>query len=103
MLTGPNTTPMPSATMTVRSGGLFWPKPAAMVLFMVCSAVPAEWLLLKPCRMEMCVMLPVMHGSSVFSSASAITERSEMGLHDVPMLMSPFGFEIGMRSASSHS
>ena len=51
-----------------------------MVLFMLCSAVLVEWLLLKPCCVE---MLFVMFGSSVFSSVFAITERSEMGLYDV--------------------
>ena len=30
----------------------------------------------------------------VFSSVLAITERSEMGLYDVPMFMSLFGFGI---------
>ena len=29
-----------------------------------------------------------MYGSSVLSSVFAITERSEMGLYDVPMFMS---------------
>ena len=42
-------------------------------------------------------MLFVMYGSSVFSSVSAITE---MGLYDVPMFMSLFGFGIGMMCAS---
>ena len=65
-----------------------------MVLFMVCSAVHVEWLLLKPCYVEMCGILFVMYGSSVFSSVLAITERSEMGLYDVPMFMSLFGFGI---------
>ena len=51
-----------------------------MVLFMLCSAVLVEWLLLKPCCVEMCGMLFVMYGSSVFSGVFAITERSEMGL-----------------------
>ena len=41
-------------------------------------------------------MLFVMYGSSVFSSSFAITERSQMGLYDVPMFMSLFGFGIGM-------
>ena len=48
---------------------------------MLCSAVLVEWLLLKPCCVE---MLFVMYGSSVFTSVLAITERSEMGLYDVP-------------------
>ena len=41
-------------------------------------------------------MLFVMYGSSVFSNVFAITERSEMGLYDVSMFMSLFGFGIGM-------
>ena len=81
MLTVSNALLMSSATVIVRSGGLFWLKPVAMVLFMLCSAVLVEWLLLKPC----CV---VMYGSSVFSSVFAITERSEMALYDVTMFMS---------------
>ena len=71
-----------------------------MVLLMLCSAVLIEWLLMKLCCMEMCGMLFVMYGSSVFSSIFAITERSEMGLYDVPMFMSLFG--IGIMFASFH-
>ena len=56
---------MSSATVIVHSGGMFWLKPVAMVLFMLCSAVLVEWLLMKPCCVE---MLFVMYGSSVFSS-----------------------------------
>ena len=58
---------MSSATVIVRSGGLFWLKPVAMVLFMLCSAVLVEWLLLKPCCVEMCGMLFVMYGVVSFS------------------------------------
>ena len=87
---------MSSATVMVRSGGLFWLKPVAMVLFMLCSAVLVEWLFLKTCCVEMCGMLFVMYGSNVFSIVFSITERSEMGLYDVPMFMSLFGFGIGM-------
>ena len=47
-------------------------------------------------------MLFVMYGSSVFSSGFAFTERSEMGLYDVPMFMSLFGFGTGMMFASYH-
>ena len=81
---------MSSVTVIVRSGGLFWLNPVVMVLFMLCSTVIVEWLLLKPCCVEMCGMLFVMYRSSVFSSVFAITERSEMGLYDVPMFMSLF-------------
>ena len=52
---------MSSATAIVRSGGLIWLKPVAIVLFMWCSAVLVELLHLKPCCVEM-------YGSSVFSS-----------------------------------
>ena len=93
---------MSSATVIVRSGGLFWLKPVAMVLFMLCIAVLVEWLLLKPCCVEMCGMLFVMYGSSVFSSVVAIAERSDMGLYDVHMFMFLFGFGIGMMFASFH-
>ena len=102
MFTVSNALLMSSATVILRSGGLFWLKPVAMVLFMLCSAVLVEWLLLKPCCVEMCEMLFVMYGSSVFSRVFAITERSEMGLYDVPMFMSLFGFGIGMIFASFH-
>ena len=100
MLTVSNVLLMSNATVIVRTGGLFWLKPVAMVLFMLCSAELVEWFLLKPCCVEMCGMLFVMYGSSVFSSVFAITERSEMGLYDVPMFMSLFG--IGMMFVSFH-
>ena len=57
---------MSSAIVIMR--GLFWLKLIAMVLFMLCSAVILEWLILKPCCVDMCGMLFVMYGSSVFSS-----------------------------------
>ena len=99
MLTVSNALLMSSATVI----WLFLLKPVAIVLFiMLCSAVLIEWLLLKPCCMEMCGMVFVMFGSSVFSSVFAITERSEMGLYDVPMFMSLFGFGIGIMFASFH-
>ena len=102
MLTMSNDLFMSSVTVIVRYGGLFWLKPVAMVLFMLCSAVIVEWLLLKSRCIEMCGMLFVMYGSSVFSSVFTITEISEMGLYDVLMFMSLFGFGIGMLFASFH-
>ena len=78
MLTVSNAFLMCNATVIVHSGGLLWFKHVAMVLFMLCSAVLVEWFLLKPCCVEMCGILFVMYGSSVFSSVIAITERSEM-------------------------
>ena len=59
---------MPSSTAIVGSDGLFWLKPVAIGLFMLCSAVLVEWLLLKPCCVEMYGIFFVMYGSSVFSS-----------------------------------
>ena len=67
MLTVSNALLLSSATVIVRSGGLFWWKPVTMVLFMLCSAVLVDWLLLKPCWVEICGILFVMYGSSVFS------------------------------------
>ena len=57
MLTVSKALLMSSAAVSVRSGGLFWLKP---VVIMLCSYVLVEWLLLKPCCVEM-------YGSSVFS------------------------------------
>ena len=45
-------------------------------------------------------MSPVMYGSSVFPSVPANNERNDMGLHNVPMFMSPFGLGTGMMPAS---
>ena len=59
---------MSSATAIVHSGGLFWLNPVAMVLFMLCILCSA----VLCCRViaveaEMCGILIVMYGSSVFS------------------------------------
>ena len=78
MLTVSNALLMASATLVVRSGGLFLLKSVAIVLFMLCSAVLVERLLLRPCCVEMCGMLFVMYGGSVYSSVFAIAERSEL-------------------------
>ena len=64
---------MSNATEIVRSGGLFWLKPVAMV-FMLYSIVLVEWFLLNTCCVKMCGILFVMYGSSVFSSLFVITE-----------------------------
>ena len=94
MLTVSNALLLSSATVIVCSGGLFWLMPVAMVFAMLCSDVLVEWLFLKPCCVEMCGMLFVMYGSSVFSSVFAIAESRDMGLYDVPIFMSLFGFGI---------
>ena len=49
MLTVSNALLMSSATVIVRSGGLFWLKPVGMVLFMLCSAVLVEWRCVGSC------------------------------------------------------
>ena len=85
---------------SARGALVIWLKPVAMVLFMLCRAVLVEWLLLKPSGI--CGILFVMYGSSVFFSVFAITERSEMGLYDLPMLMSLFGIGIDMMCTSFH-
>ena len=78
---------MSSATVIVRSSGLFWLNPVAMVF--LCCVV-----LLRPCCMEMCGMLFVMYVRSVFYRDFAMIEINEMGLYDVPMFMSLFGMDI---------
>ena len=57
---------------------------------------------LKPCCVEMCGILFVIYGSSVFFSHFAITKRNEMGLYDVPMFMPLLGLGTGMIFASFH-
>ena len=65
MLIVSNALLLSSDTSIVLSGALFWLKHVAMVLFMLCSDVFVEWLILKLGCVE---MLFVMYGSSVFSS-----------------------------------
>ena len=56
----------------------------------------------ETCCVDMCGILFVMYGGSVFSSSFSITERSEMGLYDVPMFMPLLGFVIGMMFGNFH-
>ena len=82
---------MSSATVIVRYGGLFWLNPVAMVLFMLCSAVIVEWLLLKPCCM------------GVVSSPVFWLSLGEVRWDCMMCLCScRFGFGTGMRFASFH-
>ena len=60
---------MSSATAIVRYGGLFWLNTVAMVLFMLYSVVLVEWLLLKPCCVDMSGILFVMYGITVLVSS----------------------------------
>ena len=67
---------------------------------MLCSAVFVECLVLNPCCVVMFDMFCVMYGRITFSSVFEITDRMDIGLYDVPMLMSLLGFGIGMMLAS---
>ena len=70
---------------------------------MLCSAVFVECLFLNPCCVVMFGMFCVMYGRITFSSGFAITDRRDIGLYDVPMLMSLLGSGIGMMLASFHT
>ena len=48
-------------------------------------------------------MLCVMYERITFSKVFAITDRRDIGLYDVPMLMSLLGLGIGMMLASLHT
>ena len=67
-----------------------------MMLFMLCSAVVVDLCCLKPCWCFGSVMLFVMHGSRIFSSVLAIGERRAIGLYEVPIAVSLFGFGMGI-------
>ena len=73
-----------------------WLKPVATVLLMLCSAVFVESLVLNPSCVVMFGLLYVMYGRITYSSVFAITDRRDIGLYDVPMLMSLLGLGIGM-------
>ena len=48
-------------------------------------------------------MMSVINDKSVFSNVLANVDISEIGLYEVPMLLSLFGFRIGMMLASVHT
>ena len=60
MFTVSNALLMSNATAMVRVGGMGWPKPAATVPLMLCSAVLVECLVLNPCCVGMFGMSCVM-------------------------------------------
>ena len=78
--------------MIGRAGGAIWLNPFATVWFIVCSAVIVECCVLYPC----CVGVFDMYRIRLFSIVFAITERRDMGLYELPLSMSLFGF--GMRT-----
>ena len=92
-----------NATAIVRVGGIGWLKPVATVLLMLCSAVFVECLVLNPCCVVMFGMFCVMYGRITFASIFIITDSRDIGLYDVPMLMSLLGLEIRMMLASFHT
>ena len=91
-----------STTVIVRAGGAIWLNPFATVLFSVCSAVTVECCVLYPCCMGVFGMFPVMYGRRLFSSVFAITERTYIGLYEVPLSVSLLGFGIGTMLANFH-
>ena len=103
MFTVSNALLMSNATAMVHVGGMGWLKPVATVLLMLCSAVFVESLVLNPCCVVMFGMFCVMYGIITFSSVFAITDRRDIGLYDVPMLMSLLGLRIDMILASFHT
>ena len=48
-------------------------------------------------------ILSVMYGKNFFSSVLTSVNIKEIGLYEVPMLLSLFGFGIGMMLASLHT
>ena len=91
-----------STTVIVRAGGAIWLNPFATVLFSICSAVTVEWCVLYPCCMDVFGMSAVMYRRRLFTRVFAITERRDMGLYEVPLSVSLFGFGIGTMLANFH-
>ena len=87
-----------SATVIVRAWRTFWLNPFATVLFTVCSAVIVECCVLYPC----CLVCLRLYKEEGFSPVSAITERRDMGMHEVPLPVSLLGFGIGTMLANFH-
>ena len=101
MWTVSNALLMFSATVIVRSGGLFWLKLVAMVLFMLCSAVLVESIL-KPSCLEICGILFVMYGSSVFTSVLLSLREVRWACMMCPCSCLCWVFRIGMIFAIFH-
>ena len=99
MFTVLNALLMSNATAMVRVGGMGWLKPVATVLLMLCSAVFVEGLGFEPVLCCDVGMFCVVYRRITFSSVFAITDRRDIGLYDVSILMSLLGLGIGMRLA----
>ena len=98
MFTVLNALLMSNATAMVRVGGMGWLKPVATVLLMLCSAVFVECLALNLCCDVWYVLCYVRKNHLL--ECFAITDSSDIGLYDVPMLMSLLCLGIGMMLAS---
>ena len=85
--------------MLVRAGGAIWLNPFATVLFSVCNAVTVECSTRVAWVCLVCLLLCKEEGSS---PVSAITERRDMGLYEVPLSVSLLGFGIGTMLANFH-
>ena len=88
-----------SATEIVRAGGAIWLNPFATVLFSVCSAVTV---VLCTCVAWVCLVCLLLCSEEGSSPVSAITERMDMGLYEVPLCVSLLGFGIGTILANYH-
>ena len=62
-----------------------------------------ECLVLNPCCVVMFGMFCVIYGRITFSRVFTITDRRDIGLYDVPMLMSLLGLGTGMMLANFHT
>ena len=74
-----------SATVIVRAGGAIWFNPFAMVLFNVCSVVfctRVAWV---------CLVCLLLCREEASSPVSAISDRRDMGLYEVPLFVCLLG------------
>ena len=82
-------------------GGAIWLNPFATVLLSVCSAVTVECCVLYRCCLGVLLYL-LLCKEEGSSPVSAITERRDMGLYEVPLSVSLLGFGIGNMLANFH-
>ena len=88
--------------MIVRAGRAIWFNTFATMLFNVCSAVTVECCVLDPCCVCVCGLFAVMEERRLLSNVFANTERRDMGLYEVPLLVPLFGFGMGTMLANFH-
>ena len=92
-----------SRLMLYYDGGCGWNGLVETCGNSVVDVVFVKCLVLNPCCVVMFGMFCVMYGRITFSSVFAITDKRNIGLYDVPMLMSLLGLGIGMMLASFHT